>query len=358
MDYQVIWYLLVGVLLIGYAVLDGFDLGVGALHLFSKTDHDRRILMNSIGPVWDGNEVWLITAGGALFAAFPDVYATAFSGFYIPFKVLLVALIFRAVAMEFRSKEKMTWWRNTWDRVFAIGSILASILFGVAIGNIIVGMKIGADKEYAGTLLEQLNYYSLLTGVFNLALFTMHGAIYLYRKTEGELQLQVRKWAFRAFWTFLSLYALVTGLTLYRQPQMIANFSFGMVEGAFDQHPLIANHQIAISVVAWIVVVLNILAILNIHRNLILRRENQAFISSALTIVALISLFALGIFPNMIVSSIDPAYSLDIYNASSSLKTLKTMFWMAIIGVPFVLSYTIAIYWVFRGKTTLDESSY
>ncbi len=358
MDYQVIWYLIVGGLLIGYAILDGFDLGVGALHLFTKSDHDRRILMNSIGPVWDGNEVWLVTAGGALFAAFPDVYATAFSGFYIPFKLLLVALIFRAVAMEFRSKEKMTWWRNLWDTIFASGSILASLLFGIAIGNVIIGMKIGPDKEYAGTLLDQINSYSLLAGIFNVCLFTLHGAVYLYMKTEGTLQSQIRKWAFRIFWVFIALYGIITVYTLILNPQMVANFSFGLIKGSSAKHPLILEHEIAISVIAWIIVILNFLAILNIHRNLVKKNEQQAFLSSTLSIVALISLFALGIFPNMIVSSLDPAYSLDIYNASSSIKTLKTMFIMAMIGIPFVLSYTIAIYWVFRGKTKLDEHSY
>lgn len=358
MDYQVAWYLIVGILLIGYAILDGFDLGVGILHLFSKTDHDRRIFLNSIGPVWDGNEVWLITAGGALFAAFPDVYATAFSGFYLPFQILLVALIFRAVALEFRSKEKMKWWRNTWDRAFAIASIIASLLFGIAIGNIVIGMKIGADKEFMGNFFNHLNGYSLLTGVFTVSLFMLHGAVYLMRKTEGELQNLVRKWAFRAFWIFIVFYFVVTAYTLYLKPQMVANFSFGMVQGDFDKHPLIIDNQYLISIVAWLVVILNFLAILNIHRNLVKKNELPAFISSALSIAALISLFALGIFPNLMISSIDPAYSLDIYNASSSLKTLKIMFFVALVGVPFVLSYTIAIYWVFRGKTKLGENSY
>ncbi|MEH0158014.1 cytochrome d ubiquinol oxidase subunit II [Limibacter armeniacum] len=358
MDYNVIWYFLVGVLLIGYAILDGFDLGVGALHLFSKGDHDRRILMNSIGPVWDGNEVWLITAGGALFAAFPHVYATAFSGFYLPFFLLLMALIFRAVAMEFRSKEKSTVWRSTWDKVFSIGSILASILFGVAIGNIILGMKIGSDMEYKGTLLDQLNLYAIMTGIFALSMFTMHGANYLLIKTEGALQRQVRKWAFNAFWVFVVLYVVVTAFTLLAKPEMVANFSFGNVQAVGVKHPLISEHEYILSVFTWGIAILNFLAVLNIHRSLSKNNYGWAFISSSLSIGAFIALFAMGIFPNMMVSNLDPNYSLDIYNAASSQKTLRIMFYLAIVGVPFVLSYTISIYWVFRGKTKIDEHSY
>ncbi len=359
MDYQVIWYLIVGILLIGYAILDGFDLGVGILHPLAKTDFEKRIIMNSIGPVWDGNEVWLVTAGGALFAAFPDVYATAFSGFYIPFMLLLVTLILRAVAIEFRGKEEMKWWRATWDWGFTLGSLGASFLFGLAIGNAVIGMKIGADKEYAGTLLDQINLYTIMTGLFNVILFTMHGAIFLLIKTEGKLQVRIRNWALNAFWVFIGAYILISGYTLYLKPEMTANFSFGLLKpAAGPMHPLIENNENIISVFAWVIVILNLLAILNIHRNLVKKRFLEAFISSALSIGALIGIFALGIFPNFLVSSLDPHYSLHIYNASSSEKTLRTMFYVALIGIPFVLSYTISIYWVYRGKTIIDENSY
>lgn len=358
MDYNVVWYVVVGILLLGYAVLDGFDLGVGVLHLLSKGDHDRRIILNSIGPVWDGNEVWLITAGGALFAAFPEVYATAFSGFYLPFMLLLVALIFRAVSIEFRSKEESPRWRRTWDTNFAIGSILAAILFGVAIGNVVMGMPIGADKEYAGTLLDQLRPYPLLTGFFSLSMFALHGAIYLNLKTEGALQQQVRGWIKRAYVIFVLMFAVVTASTLYLRPEMVANFSFGQVDMPGARHPLIENHQTAISVIAWLIVVLNVLSIANISRTLARGKDMQMFISSASTIGALIGLFALGIFPNMMISSLDPAYNLDIYNGASTEYTLRTMFNVAIWGMPFVLAYTSIIYWTYRGKTQLDENSY
>ena len=358
MDYHVIWYLLVGFLLMGYAILDGFDLGVGILHLFSRGDHHRRILLNSIGPVWDGNEVWLITAGGALFAAFPNVYATAFSAFYLPFMLLLVALIFRAVSIEFRSKEPSQRWRRTWDIGFSVGSMLAAFLYGVAIGNAVIGFPIGSDMEYQGTLLDLLSPYAILAGLFNLSMFAMHGAIYLYIKTEGDLQVQVRTWIKRSYIIFIILLVLLTTYTLYLHPDMIANFSFGRLSLPGAMHPLVTNNPTVISIFAWSVVLLTTLAIINISRTLALDKPQQMFISSASAIGAVILLFALGLFPNLMVSSLSPEYNLDIYNGASSLTTLRTMFRVAIFGLPFVATYTIIIYRTYRGKTILDEHSY
>ena len=358
MDYAVAWYVLVGILLIGYSILDGFDLGVGIMHLWAKGDRNRRLIMNSIGPVWDGNEVWLITAGGALFAAFPEVYATGFSSFYLPFMALLVALIFRAVSMEFRSKEDSSRWRNSWDIGFAAGSTLAAFLFGVAIGNVILGLPIGADKEFAGNTLSLLRPYALLVGVLTVSMFAMHGSLYLIMKLEGDLQKQAKKWAIRSYFIFLAMFVLTTFFTLYLKPEMIANFSFGTYESSFPQHAFIRSYPIGISIFTWSVVVLNILSIANIPRCIKQGFELQGFTSSACTIAAMISLFALGIFPNLIPSSINPTYNLDIYNASSSLYTLRTMFTLALIGMPFVLAYTSIIYWTYRGKTQLTSSSY
>ncbi len=358
MDLNVIWYLLIGVLLIGYAILDGFDLGVGALHLFAKGDEERRLLLNSIGPVWDGNEVWLITAGGALFAAFPNAYATAFSGFYLAFMLLLVALIFRAVSIEFRSKLDSRSWRNFWDYGFSVGSIITGILFGVAIGNMVIGIKIGPDMEYAGTFFDLLSPYTLLTGVFNLTMFTLHGAIFLNVKTQGELQKKVRAWAMRAFWVFLFFYLTLTSITLYLKPEMVANFSFGQMVNPGIPMELIEGNQVFISVFAWIVVVLNALAIANIPRTLVQGKELQCFLSSACSIAALVFLFAVGVFPNMITSTLSPEYSLTIYNAASSQGTLFIMLILALIGMPLVLTYTISIYWVFRGKTVIPTHGY
>ena len=197
-DLNTIWFFLVGVLLAGYAVLDGFDLGIGALHLFVRSDHDRRIMLNSIGPIWDGNEVWLVTGGGALFAAFPEVYATAFSGFYMALMLLLFGLIFRAVAIDFRSKQPMGWWRQTWDVSFAVSSTLSALLIGVALGNIAWGIPLDGSHEYAGSFWDLLHPYALVVGVTTVALFMMHGAIYGVLKTEGDLQARLRVYTRRS----------------------------------------------------------------------------------------------------------------------------------------------------------------
>ena len=213
LDLNTVWFLLIGVLLSGYAILDGFDLGVGALHLFTKTDRDRRIMLNSIGPVWDGNEVWLVTGGGALFAAFPDVYASSFSGFYLAFILLLVALIFRAVAIEFRSKRPSPRWRSTWDVSFSVSSIVSSLLIGVALGNVAQGLPLTAEGEYLGGLLGLLRPYPLVVGLTTVALFAMHGSIYVVMKTEGELQARIRGWIPRLIGLFVAGYVVTTALT-------------------------------------------------------------------------------------------------------------------------------------------------
>jgi cytochrome bd ubiquinol oxidase subunit II len=219
-DLHTIWFLLVGALFGGYAVLDGFDLGVGVLHLFSRTDEQRRIFLNAIGPVWDGNEVWLVTGGGALFAAFPVVYATVFSGFYIPMILLLVGLIFRAVAIEFRSKQPGAGWRRAWDRSFSIASVSSSLIMGIAFGNVIWGVPIGPDGEFSGSLLTLLNPYALLTGVTTVALFAMHGAIYLVLKTDGNVQRVVAGWVNNTIIVFVIVYTTATMATLIYRPEM------------------------------------------------------------------------------------------------------------------------------------------
>ena len=338
LDLNTIWFILVGVLLAGYAVLDGFDLGVGALHLFTKSDHDRRIFLNAIGPVWDGNEVWLVTGGGALFAAFPEVYATAFSGFYIAFMLLLAALIFRAVAIEFRSKRESPTWRKSWDASFAVSSIVSSILIGVALGNIALGIPLNTNCEYTGGLLGLLRPYPLVVGITTLALFAMHGAIYLVMKTEGELQARVRSWIPRLIAFFVIGYIFTTMLTLVFAPHM--------------QATLLAYP------VLFLVPLFNVLAIANIPREVFRGNEFRAFLSSCVAMILLMALFGIGLYPNMIFSSPIAEHSLTIYNAASSAKTHTIMLIIAIIGMPIVIAYTISIYWVFRGKTSLDAASY
>lgn len=335
---NLVWFVLVGVLFTGYAILDGFDLGVGALHLFTKTDAERRMMLNSIGPVWDGNEVWLVTGGGALFAAFPMVYATVFSGFYLAFMLLLFALIFRAVAIEFRSKQPMPWWRQMWDVGFSIGSVLSALLIGVALGNIIAGVPLDAETEFAGSFLGLLKPYPLLVGVTTVALFAMHGAIYAVMKTEGELHDKIRGWVNRCILIFVGCYVMVTVATLIFFPHMTTTLR---------AHP-------------WLFAIagFNVLAIANIPREISHGRDFMAFLSSCAAMVALMTLFGIGMFPNLVYSSPNPAHSLTFINAASSQKTLWIMLIVAMIGVPLVLTYTVSIYRIFRGKVKLGPMSY
>lgn len=334
-----VWFGLLGALLAGYAILDGFDLGVGMLHLFlARDDTERRLTLNSIGPLWDGNEVWLVTFGGAMFAAFPQAYATIFSGFYSAFMALLFALIFRAVSIEFRSKMTSRSWRRVWDTGFCLGSFFAALLFGVAVGNVLAGVPVDGAGEYRGSLLEQINLYSVLVGALTVTLFAMHGTIFLYLKTEGQFQQRIQRWIWHTFGVFLVFYIFTTMYTLVNIPQAIANL---------ERYPLL-----------WGVPVLNVLAIANIPRAIYLGRAGYAFVSSIGTIVAMVFLLGVALFPHLLTSSLDPQYSLTIYNASSSQKTLGIMLIIAIIGMPAVLAYTTAVYWTFRGKVQLDEHSY
>ena len=338
MDLQIFWFVVIGVLLAGYAILDGFDLGVGIVHFSARSDEERRLYMNAIGPLWDGNEVWLVTFGGALFAAFPEAYATAFSAYYLPLMALLCALIFRAVSMEFRSKSPARWWRACWDFSFCARGVSGSCLFGVAVGSSMLGLPIGADHEFAGHLGDIVAFYPALVGALVVALFAMHGSIYLYLKTDGPVQDRLQGLMWKTFGLFLVLYLATTIYTLVEIPVAVKNFR--------------------IYKVAWVAVVLNILAIANIPRAIYLGRPMYAFFSSACTIAALTFLFGAALYPNMMVSSLDPAYSLTIYNACSSDATLRLMRIIAFLGMPFVLTYTGVVYWVFRGKVKLNSTSY
>jgi cytochrome d ubiquinol oxidase subunit II len=340
-DLHVFWFLILGLLLTGYGVLDGFDLGVGILHLWVRKDEERRILMNSIGPLWDGNEVWLVVLGGALFSAFPKAYAAVFSALYLPFMLILFALIFRGVSLEFRSKQDGPLWRAFWDTAFCVASTAATFLFGVIVGTSILGLPIDEHGDFTGTLLDVFRPYSLLTGVFAVSVFAMHGAIYLYLKTEGELQQRIHGWMWTTFWLFLALYITVTIYTQMRSP-------------SWEKY----RHLPWIGVVAVVVVVvLNVLAIANIPRAIYLGKPFYAFISSSCTIAAFTFLFGATLFPNLLVST-KPEYSLTVYNAASSDATLVLMAVIALLGMPFVLSYTVTVYYIFRGKVRLGKYSY
>ncbi len=338
MDLNILWFILLGVLLAGYAILDGFDLGVGMLQPVAKNEEERRLVLNSIGPIWDGNEVWLVTFGGAMFAAFPETYATVFSGFYIAFMLVLFALILRAVSIEFRSKLESRAWRRFWDTGFFFSSLLASLLFGVAVGAAMNGVPLNERGVFVGRFIDEITVYSLLVGLMTVAMFVMHGAIFLYLKTEGELQQRVHAWMWRGFGFFLIMYLLVTIVTLAQIPRATRNF---------EHYPW-----------AWIVVVLNVLAIANIPRAIAQHRPAYAFISSSATIAALVCLFGVALFPNLVTSKPTIENSLTIYNAASSHKTLVIMTIIACIGMPFVVGYTAVVYWSFRGKVELQEHSY
>jgi cytochrome d ubiquinol oxidase subunit II len=339
MDIHNIWFLLLGTLLAGYAILDGFDLGVGILHLLAPTDHDRRLFLNSIGPIWDGNEVWLVVFGGALFAAFPNAYATIFSGFYLALMALLFALIFRAVSIEFRSKIHSPGWRTAWDVGFFASSLVASFLFGVAVGDAMLGIPLDARGVFTGQFLDLLHPYALLSGLVVVAMFAMHGAIYLYLKLpDGSTRELVRGWMWHMWGSFLVLYMLGTIYTVARVPRALVNF---------DRMPW-----------AGIVVVVSVLAIANIPRAVYTGKPAQAFASSTIAIASLVGLFGLALYPNLVTASNDPAMSLTLYNASSSPGTLRTMLIFAMIGMPFVLVYSAVVYRTFRGRVRLGDHSY
>jgi cytochrome d ubiquinol oxidase subunit II len=338
LDLNTIWFLLVGILFTGYAVLDGFDLGVGALHLLGRDDIERRTLLNAIGPVWDGNEVWLVTGGGALFAAFPEVYAAVFSGFYTAFMLLLFALIFRTVAIEFRSKRQSPGWRQVWDVSFAVSSVGSALLIGVTLGNIAWGIPLTDSHEVATGFWDLFGLYPLLVGITTVALFLMHGSIYLVLKTEGRLHDRIRGWVRNSIIFFILCYALTTMATLLYVPHM-------------------TNH-LRDNPILFVIPVLNILAIANIPREMDHGADIRAFLSSCAAMALMLALFGFGMYPNLVYSSGDPANSLSIYNAASSHGTLRNMLIIALLGMPLVLSYTSSVYWIFRGKVKLDDHSY
>lgn len=337
-DYPTLWFLLVGGVFSGYAILDGFDLGAGAWHLFLRKEQSRRIALNAVGPVWDGNEVWLVIGGGALFAGFPVVYATLFSAMYIPFMLFLAFLIFRAISIEFRGKEKMLWWRRLWDISYSISSIMISFLLGVVLGNVLQGMEIGENYEFTGNWLKFINPYSILVGFTTLSLFMMHGAIFLLMKTEGLLFKRLNVLLKRGIAFFILMFILVTLFTLIKIPHLSDDFK---ASPALFIAPLLA-----------------FLSIANIPRLAGKKKFRQAFLFSALSISFLFILVAIELYPVLILSTIDPAYNINIYNASSSEKTLGIMLIIAAIGIPLVLTYTIFVYKTFWGKVVIDETSY
>jgi cytochrome bd ubiquinol oxidase subunit II len=329
----------VGILLTGYAVLDGFDLGTGPLLLCVKGDRDRRVLLNAIGPIWNGNEVWLVTGGGALFAAFPDVFATVFSGFYDVFMLVLAALIFRGAAIEFRSHRPGERWRTTWDIAFAASSLVSALLLGVAVGNIVWGIPLDAAHEFQGSFVTLLHPYALFVGVTTLTLLIMHANVYLVLKTEGPLQQKLMGWTRLTVPAYLICFVALNGITLFACPH---------IEAAIRQRP----------VVLGLIFVIALPVTLNILREIHKKNFGRAFISSCLALILHLLLFGAAAYPNLVFSTPNHSNDMSIYNSASTEQTLGFMFVVAIIGVPIVLTYTVTIYYVFRGKVVLTEESY
>ena len=338
MDLNVIWFLLIGVLLAVYAALDGFDLGVGVMHLFARSEQQRRTGMAAIGPVWDGNEVWLLTAGGAMFAAFPIVYATVFSGFYLAFMLLLAALIFRAVSIEFRGQVDGKAWRRVWDIAFGLGSLVPAVLYGVAIGNVLRGLPIDAAGALNMPFLSLLNPYALLVGALSLTMFVMQGATFLAARTEGDLCKNSARWAAGSWAAFVVLYVAATIATLFVAPYLFVG---------------IVNKPIF-----YVVPVALILGVVGVPIALQAKAFVRALLFSTLSIVSLIGLVGVGLFPRMVPSSIDPANSLTIYNASATPLSHTVMLIITLIGLPVVIIYTVFIYTVFMGKVDLKRDHY
>jgi cytochrome bd ubiquinol oxidase subunit II len=338
MTLNIIWFLLVGILIIVYAILDGFDLGVGVLHLFTKNENEKRIYLNSIGPVWDGNEVWLIAAGGAIFAAFPYVYATVFSGFYIAIYLLLLALVFRAISFEFRSKVNSPIWKKFWDWSFGLGSLLPVVLLGVALGNILRGVPIDAMKNFTGNFLTLLNPYSILIGILSLVMMTMHGSIYLTFKTEGELRERNINYARKLWLAFIIFYVISTLTTVFVSPFLFKG--------------------VLINPIWWILIIVFLITVIGIPLTLKKNNFKYTFIFSSFLIASVIGFAAVGLYPNLVPSSISPDFNLTIVNASSTQRTLTAMLIIALIGMPFVAVYTIIMYRVFKGKPIITDESY
>lgn len=337
-DYPTLWFLVIGAVFAGYAILDGFDLGAGSIHLFLKKDESRRIALNAIGPVWDGNEVWLVIAGGALFAGFPVAYASLFSAFYIPFMLFLVLLIFRAIAIEFRSKEEMKWWRQFWDVSYFIASNSLSLLLGIVVGNLMIGLPLDERGNLVGSWLQLLNPYALLMGLTILALFVMHGIIYLLLKTEGRLYAKLRILLRRAVVLFLAAFTSASAYGLWAYPKL--------------------SDDLQSSVAFWLLPMLGILAILSIPQWIKRRKFGMAFVASALGIALMLGVLAFELYPVLLYSTLDPANHINVYNAAASQKSLGIMLGFAAVGTPLILGYTAFVFYTFRGKVQLDENSY
>lgn len=330
MDLNILWFILIGILFTGYFILEGFDFGVGILMPFlGKKDNERRMVLNTIGPNWDANEVWVITAGGAMFAAFPGWYASLFSGFYLALFLLLVVLIVRGVGIEFRSKQESPRWRNFWDWAISISSLLAALLWGVAFANILQGVPIDANQNYVGTFWNLFSPFSLVLGLLTLVGFTYHGAQFLRIKTTGQVLEKAAK-VTNTLWIATMVLALAAAAILFLSSNMLDG------KGALPV----------------VLIVLGLVALIASGLTKGHAGNSLPFWLNTVAIALLSAAFFAVLFPNVLVSSIDPNFNLTIYNAASSTKTLRIMSIVAAIGVPIVLLYQGWSYWIFRRRLT------
>lgn len=327
---QISWFFLIGILFAGYAVLDGFDLGIGALMPFLAGSDEKKglTLINSIGPVWDGNKVWLITAGGALFAAFPHAYATVFSGFYLAMMLVLFGLIFRAVSIKFYSLEPER--RKLWGYAFCIGSIIPSILFGVALGNVILGVPLDSAMEFRGTFFTLLRPFPLIIGILGFTAILMQGAVYAALKSEGQLQMDARSTATKLVYVYLIMFAA----------SLIAAFIY-MPE----------NTGI---ITAWVFAAVTVISLILLKKNITAGEDFKSFIFSSLAFFSLWGIAGSVLFPNLVRATGGSEYNITIYNASSGSLTLSIMLGIALVGMPIVIAYSIYVYRVFKGKATVN----
>lgn len=368
MDYEtlkIVWWVLIGVLLIGFAVTDGFDMGVGALlRILGRTDTERRVMLNTIGPHWDGNQVWFITAGGAIFAAWPVVYAVAFSGFYWALMLVLFAMFFRPVGFEYRSKMESTQWRNLWDWGLTIGGAVPALVFGVAFGNLLLGVPFTLDEfmrsTYTGSFWALLNPFALVAGLVSLGMLAMHGATYLQMRTAGELHERARVAGFILACAVAVLFALA-GVWM----------SLGV-----DGYVIVSSHDTAVAMTprdktvaiqagAWLenyarypwMLLAPVLGFVGLAGAALMSKLNRsalAFVSSSVAVTGIILTAGFSLFPFVMPSSLEPSHSLTVWDVVSSELTLNIMFWVAMIFVPIIVSYTAWGYYKMWGRLTTD----
>jgi cytochrome d ubiquinol oxidase subunit II len=338
-DYPTLWYLVVGLLFSGYAILEGFDYGAGAWHLFFKKDESRRIAINAIGPIWDANQVWLIIGGGALFAGFPVMYATMLSAMYIPFMLFLMLLVLRSSAIKFRSAEEMLWWRKMWDIIYFSSNTLIAFLLGVVLGNVLQGFEIGPNYRYEGGIFFSfLSPYAIMAGFTTLSLFMTQGAIFLLLKTEGRLHTRLTFLLKKGMIFFMVSFSITSLYTLIFIPGVTDNFR---------ENP-----------VFFVIPLLSFLAVANVPRLVAKKKYGYALVFSSLTMAFLLMLVAFQLYPTLLPSTIDPKYSVTIYNAASSQKSLGIMLTIVVIGAPLLAVYFLFLYKTFYGKVKLDDTSY